>query len=229
MEGKLRLGVLASHGGTNLQAIIDACKDGRLDAEIAVVISNNSNSMAIERAKTENLPFCHLSSSTHPQPPLEDIAMRAVLKDHRVDLVVLAGYMKLLGPATLAAYRNRVLNSHPALLPKFGGRGMYGSRVHEAVVEAAESISGVTIHLVDDQYDHGAVVGQCTVPVLQNDAVGDLEEKVKDRERLFWIEVLSKITLGEINLDALATPAVPHIQPNKMLKPGPGRCRRGQL
>ena len=229
MEGELRLGVLASHGGTNLQAIIDACKDGRLDAEVAVVISNNSKSMAIKRAGNAGLPVFHLSGATHPQPSLEDVELRAILDKHDVELVVLAGYMKLLGPATLAAYRNRVLNSHPALLPKFGGRGMYGTRVHEAVVKAGESISGVTIHLVDEQYDHGAAVDQCTVPVLKTDAVGDLEEKVKDRERLFWIEVLRKIASGEINLDDLATSAVPEHLNSKILKPGPGRCQRGQV
>lgn len=204
----MRLGVLASHGGTNLQAIMDACSEGRLDAKVAVVISNNSNSAAIQRAKNEGLPAYHISAAAYPQPSREDNAMRDTLQKHRVDLVVLAGYMKLLGPATLAAYRNRVLNSHPALLPRFGGKGMYGSHVHEAVVESGETVTGVTIHLVDEQYDHGAAVGQCTVPVLPGDTAARLEERVKERERRFWIEVLQDIISSGIDLDAIAKSSV---------------------
>lgn len=200
----MRLGVLASHGGTNLQAIMDACNQGRLDADVAVVISNNSNSTALLRARKGSIPAYHISSA-NPQPTLEDFAIQDALQKHQVELVVLAGYMKMLGPETLVTYRNRVLNSHPALLPKFGGKGMYGTHVHEAVVKAGERVTGVTIHLVDDQYDHGAAVAQCIVPVLPDDTVADLEERVKERERLFWIEVLQKISSSEIDLDNVAT------------------------
>ncbi len=197
MEGELRLGVLASHGGTNLQAIIDACNDGSLDAEVVVVISNNATSMAIKRANKEKIPTCHISSVEYPTSSLIDMATREALKVHGVDLVVLAGFMKMLGPLTLAEYPGKVLNSHPALLPKFGGRGMYGTRVHEAVLNAGESITGVSIHLVDNEYDHGEVKYSCEVPVYTDDTVDTLEERVKERERSFWIEVLSKIASHE--------------------------------
>ena len=198
---KLRLGVLASHGGSNLQAIMDACEQRRLCAEIGVVISNNSRSLALARAHAAGLPAHHISGKTHPEPNLLDAAIRDCLARHNVDMVLLAGYMKLLGGATLARYRGRVLNSHPALLPKFGGKGMYGSRVHQAVLDADERVTGVTIHQVDAQYDHGKTLAQCRVKVCAGDTLADLEERVKRRERRFWVETLNRIAEGEIALD----------------------------
>ena len=189
---KLRLAALASGSGTNLQAIIDACKRGELNAEVRVVISNNSGSRALQRAHDEGIPAYHLSTVTHPDS-LDDEICRT-LQDHDVDLVLLAGYMRLLGPITLARYHDRVLNSHPALLPKFGGKGMYGSSVHRAVLDAGETVTGVTIHYVDEQYDHGPTLAQCEVPVLPDDTLETLEERVKDRERHFWIETLSSLS-----------------------------------
>ena len=191
-QGKrLRLGALASGGGTNLQAIIDACKRGDLNAEVCVVISNNSGARALERARSEGIPTYHLSTVTHPDS-LDDEICRT-LESYDVEWVLLAGYMRLMGAATLNRYRNRVLNSHPALLPKFGGKGMYGSHVHKAVLDAGESVTGVTIHYVDEQYDHGETFAQCEVPVLPDDTLETLEERVKERERRFWVESLSSL------------------------------------
>ncbi|MCH8107044.1 MAG: phosphoribosylglycinamide formyltransferase [Chloroflexi bacterium] len=199
----LRLGVLASHGGTNLQAIVDACKEGRLDASVSVVISNNSSSMALERANREDIPSYHVSAVTHPLPHDQDGAILNALKKHDVDLVILAGYMKLLGPLVLQRYRNRILNSHPALLPKFGGRRMYGRLVHEAVLTAKEDVTGVTIHLADDVYDHGPIVAQCQVPVVEGDTVDTLMDRVQKRERLLWVETLQSIVRHELDLDTI--------------------------
>ena len=192
---KLRLGALASGGGTNLQGIIDACKRGELNAEVCVVISNNSAARALERARSEGIPAYHLSSVTHPGS--QDNEICRTLEAHNVDFVLLAGYMRLLGTATLDRYRNRALNSHPALLPKFGGKGMYGSHVHQAVLDAGETVTGVTIHYVDEQYDHGETLAQCEVPVLPDDTLETLEERVKERERRFWIETLQKLAKKE--------------------------------
>ena len=186
-----RLAALASGSGTNLQAIIDACKSGELNAEVSVVISNNSGSRALQRARDEGIPAYHLSTVTHPNSLDDEICQ--TLERHNADLVLLAGYMRLLGPATLARYHSRVLNSHPALLPKFGGKGMYGSNVHQAVLDAGETVTGVTIHYVDEQYDHGQTLAQCKVPVLPGDTLETLEERVKERERRFWIETLSSL------------------------------------
>ena len=200
---KLRLGFLASHGGSNMQAIIDACKDGRLDAKPAVVISNNSESTALERARREGIPHFHLSSATHPDPAELDAAILRTLEEHGVDLVILAGYMKLLGPETLTRYRGRILNIHPALLPKFGGKGLYGKKVHEAVLAAGERVTGVTIHLVDERYDAGPIVVQSEVPVLDGDTVDSLAARVLQREHQLFAETLQKIAVGEIDLDAI--------------------------
>ena len=201
--GKLRLGVLASHGGTNLQVIIDACREGRLEATVCVVISNNSGSMALERARREGIPYHHLSGVTHPQPEQLDGAILGMLEKHQIDLVILAGYMRLLGPQTLSRYRNRILNSHPALLPKFGGKGMYGSLVHEAVLAAKEPVTGVTIHLADGVYDHGHIVAQRRVPVIDGDTVDSLTERVQRRERRLWVETLQRIAHQELDLDRI--------------------------
>jgi phosphoribosylglycinamide formyltransferase 1 len=202
--GKLRLGFLASHGGSNMQAIIDACKDGRLHAEPAAVISNNSESTALERARREGIPGFHLSSATHPDPAELDAAILRVLEERGVDLVVLAGYMKLLGPKSLERYRGRILNIHPALLPKFGGKGLYGIKVHEAVLAAGETVTGVTIHLVDERYDHGPTVAQREVPVMDGDTPESLAARVLEQEHRLFPETLEKIARGEIDLDAVA-------------------------
>ena len=195
----LHLGFLASHGGSNMQAIIDTCKTGRLDAEPCVVISNNSDSMALQRAKNEGIPHYHISALTHPGS-LEDEEILRTMKRHKVDTVILAGYMKMLGPATQRAYRGRILNIHPALLPKFGGKGMYGKRVHEAVLAAGEKVTGVSIHIVDENYDTGPVIAQCQVPVQEGDTVDSLAERVLKHEHILYAETLQKIAEGKIIL-----------------------------
>ena len=197
----LRLGFLSSHGGSNMQAIIDACRQDRLDADLCVVISNNSCSTALERARREGIPHFHLSNKTHLAPELLDRAILETLEIHGVDLVVLAGYMKILGPRTISRYRGRILNVHPALLPRFGGEGMYGKRVHEAVLAAGETVTGVTIHMVDEEYDHGPIVARCEVSVLEDDTVDSLAERVLRREHGFYVETLQRISRGEIDLD----------------------------
>jgi len=195
----LRLGFLASHGGSNMQAIIDACKQGRLDAVPCVVISNNSDSMALHRAKTEGIPGYHISGETHPGAA-EDREILRALRQHNVDTVVLAGYMKRIGPDTLATYRGRILNIHPALLPKFGGQGMYGRRVHEAVLGAGERVTGVTVHVIDEHYDSGPILNQCQVPVQEDDTADSLAERVLRHEHVLYVETLRKISEGTIVL-----------------------------
>ena len=183
-----------------MQAIIDACKERRLNAEAAVVISNNSRSMALKRAEDEGIPFYHLSTKIHPDPCSLDHAILNILMNHRVNLVVLAGYMKRLGPEVVKEYRGRILNIHPALLPKYGGKGMYGRLVHEAVLSAGEKVTGVTVHIVDDEYDHGPIVAQITVPVREEDTVDTLSERVLEYEHSFYVETLEKISRGEIQI-----------------------------
>lgn len=202
-RGKLmNIGFLVSHGGSNMQAIIDACKSGKLQATPAVVISNNSNSGALARAKAEGVPYYYLSGKTHPGPgDLDDAILDAFLR-HAVDVVVLAGYMKKLGPKTLSHFRGRIVNVHPALLPKFGGEGMYGIHVHEAVIAAGEKESGVTIHFVDEQYDTGAILAQTRVPVKPDDTPETLAARVLEQEHILYAETLQRIVTGDIPFPA---------------------------
>jgi len=201
LETPLRLGFLASHGGSNLQAILDAIVAGTLPAQARVVISNNSQALALERAAAIGVPGLHLSSHTHPDADALDQAMVDALRAHGVALVVLAGYMRKIGPRLLAAYPRRILNIHPALLPKFGGQGMYGMHVHQAVLAAGERESGATIHLVDSEYDRGAILAQQSVPVQPGDTPESLQKRVLAVEHRLYPETLRRIALGEIRLD----------------------------
>jgi len=196
----VNLGFLASGRGSNMQAVMDACTSGRLDASPRIAISNNSTSGALERAKREGIPYAHLSSATHPDPRELDRAIRDTLKQYDVDLVVLAGYMKKIGPQTLRAYAGRIINIHPALLPHFGGKGMYGARVHEAVLASGAEETGVTVHLVDAQYDHGPVLAQRHVSVRPGDTVERLAARVLMQEHDLLVETLARIASGEIVL-----------------------------
>ena len=189
----MRIAVLASHGGTILQAVIDACGSGKLDAEVVLVISNNSGSGAMTRARDAGIPTAHLSAATHPQPEALDAAMSTALHEAGADWVLLAGYMKRLGPRVLGAYRNRILNTHPALLPKFGGEGYFGRRVHEAVLAAGEQESGATVHLVDEDYDSGPILAQVRVPVRGGDTAETLEDRVKVAERKLVVATLAEL------------------------------------
>jgi len=193
----LRIGVLASHEGTTLQSIIDACADGRINGHVVVVISNNSGSGAVRRAAAASIETFHLSSVTHSSGDSLDAAICDALQRARADVVFLAGYMKRLGPRTLATFPARILNTHPALLPKFGGHGMFGNRVFEAVLAAGESESGVSVHLVDAEYDTGAVVRQERIPVFPGDSVESLKARVQACERELVVNTLAAMASGD--------------------------------
>lgn len=197
---RLKIAVLASGSGTTLQAVIDACADGSLDGDVVLVISNNSRSGAMTRASRNDIPSVHLSSHTHADAGVLDRAIADSLQDHSPDVVLLAGYMKKLGPHTLGAYRGRVINTHPALLPKHGGQGMYGSHVHAAVIEAGETVTGISVHLVDSEYDTGRVLAQRQVEVAADTDAETLARNVQSAERPFLIEVLQRIAIGELDL-----------------------------
>lgn len=198
----MNVGFLASGRGSNMQALIDAAKAGRIGIRPVVVISNNSDSGALERAAREGIACRHLSSATHPAPDDLDRAILSTLVGHKADLVVLAGYMKKLGPQTLRAFKGRIVNIHPALLPKYGGHGMYGIHVHEAVLKAGETETGVTIHIVDDEYDKGPILAQSRVPVRPGDTPEILAARVLEREHAFLVETIGRIARGEIKLSA---------------------------
>ena len=196
----MNLGFLASHNGTNMQAVINACRSGRLSAVPVVVISNNKDSGALERARNEKIPWFHLSANTHPDPADLDREIVDVLLQHDVNLVILAGYMKKIGPVTLATFPGRIINIHPGLLPEYGGQGMYGRRVHEAVIASGNKVTGVTVHVVDPVYDNGPVLAQTKIPVKPGDTADSLAERVLAVEHEFYVDTISRIISGDIKL-----------------------------
>jgi phosphoribosylglycinamide formyltransferase-1 len=196
----IRIAVFASGEGTTLQSIIDACYAGTLDVEIVLVVSNNRDSGALVRARDSGLPWLHLSASTHPDAAELDRAIADALTNAGTDLVVLAGYMKKIGPLTLRRFAGRMLNTHPALLPRYGGKGMYGKRVYEAVLANGEKETGVSIHLVDDEYDTGPVIAQVAIPVEETDTVETLAQRLRMHEKILLNDTLQRIASREIRL-----------------------------
>jgi phosphoribosylglycinamide formyltransferase-1 len=197
---KLKLGILASHGGTNAQAIMDNARAGTINAEVAVVVSNNADAKVLERAEKAGVPPEIVNAVRYPGEGEEDRKLVEVLRQYGVELVVLAGYMKKLGPAMLEAFRGRIINIHPALLPKHGGKGKYGIHVHESVIASGDKETGVSVHVVDEQYDHGLILGQTKVPVQPDDTPETLQQRVLPVEHRFYSEIVNKIATGEIKL-----------------------------
>jgi len=189
----LRLAIFASGAGSTAQAVMDACASGRIAGEVVLVVSNNAGAPVLARADAAEIPTRHLSRVTHPDPDSLDAAQLDAVRDARVTHVLLAGYMRKLGPAVLAAYAGRIYNTHPALLPAYGGQGMYGDRVHAAVLADGQAITGATVHLVDEDYDAGPIVSAVEVPVLPGDDVASLGERVRAAERELVVEVLAEL------------------------------------
>jgi phosphoribosylglycinamide formyltransferase-1 len=195
--------MLASHGGSNVQAVVEACKSGRLDAEAAILISNNRDARVLEFGRSQCIESVWIGGSEYEDEERRDEAICGLLRDRNVDVVLLLGYMRKLGALTLELYQGRVLNIHPSLLPRHGGKGKYGIRVHESVLASGDSETGVSIHLVDAEYDEGRVIAQCRVPVLNGDTAATLQTRVLKREHEFLVETLQAIAAGSIQLQGL--------------------------
>lgn len=187
------LGFLASHGGSAARFLTDACRDGRLIATPAALASNNSGSLALAWARGAGLETAHLSAAKFPDPGELDRAILAFLQGAEVDTLVLSGYMKALGPSVLDAYAGRLLNIHPSLLPKHGGRGMYGDRVHAAVLASGDTESGASVHLVTAGIDEGPVLAQARVPVLPGDSLESLKARVQAVEGELLLRALREL------------------------------------
>lgn len=179
-----------------------ACGRGDLQLDPVIVVSNNRKAGVFERARRLGVVAKHISAKSAGGDDKADAAIAAALVDARVDLVVLVGYLKKLGPAVLDAFRGRIVNTHPALLPKFGGPGMYGMHVHEAVIAAGETETGITIHVVDEEYDHGPVLAQATVTVAPDDNAETLAARVQAREKTFLVETLARLAAGDLKIPA---------------------------
>jgi phosphoribosylglycinamide formyltransferase-1 len=182
----IRLAVFASGRGSNFQAILKAIDEKRLSAEVGALISNNPNAGALQIARTRSIPGVVIQKKDFASREEFVQFMMNTLEKHRADLILLAGYMKKIPPEMVIRYKNRILNIHPALLPSFGGQGMYGHHVHEAVLAEGCRVSGVTVHLVDEVYDRGPIVAQECVPVLEGDTADSLAARIlKTEHRLF--------------------------------------------
>ncbi|WP_304186744.1 phosphoribosylglycinamide formyltransferase [Phenylobacterium aquaticum] len=198
IKPSLKLGFLASRNGSSLRAIVAAIQAGTLDAQARLVVSNNRAAPALAFAAEAGIP--ELCIPTQADAETADRRLAAALTEAGVELVVLSGYLRRLGPVTLAAYRDRILNIHPGPLPAFGGEGMYGRKVHEAVIAAGAAQSEITIHLVDEEYDHGAVLARRAVPIAPGETADSLEARVTALEPEVFVETLQRIARGELVL-----------------------------
>jgi phosphoribosylglycinamide formyltransferase 1 len=187
----MRIAVAISGRGSNLEALLQALGPGA-PAEVALVLSDRS-APGLDLARARQIPDVVMADSA------DEAEWLALLGRHRIELLVLAGYLKLVPSAVIARYRGRIINIHPALLPEFGGRGMYGRRVHQVVLESGARESGATVHLVDEVYDHGATLAQARVPVLPGDTPERLAERVLEQEhRLLPAVVLAAARAGRV-------------------------------
>ena len=199
-ERSFKLGFLASHEGTNVQSIIDGCKSNIIRAIPSVIISNNSQSGVLQRAKKANIPNYHVSAKQFNNECELDATILKILQTHNVNLVILAGYMKKLGDQVLDTYKGNILNIHPSILPKFGGKGMYGDSVHQAVLNSGDKKTGVSIHLVTKDYDEGPIIAHTEITLTADETIESLKKKVQKKEHQLYIETLRKITFGELIL-----------------------------
>ena len=194
----MKLAILVSGRGSNMCAILEACEQGRLDADVALVISNNADSQALVSATEKQINALHMSSRTHESAQALDEAMLTALNAAGVELVVLAGFMKKIGPLVLDAYKGKIINIHPSLLPDYGGKGMFGMHVHEAVIKNKEKQTGVTIHLVTAEYDQGDILAQETLTVNPGEEPASLAARVLTIEHRIYAETIQKIIDGSI-------------------------------
>jgi phosphoribosylglycinamide formyltransferase-1 len=198
LRAPLRYAVLASGGGSNFQALLDRAATGDLSAQAVFVASNNSTAPALDKARAAGIPAYHVSAKTEGSE--EGVAARllALLDEYKSDLLVLAGYMKKVPDAVLKRMKNRVINIHPALLPEFGGAGMYGQHVHEAVVRAGKAISGMTIHMVNEHYDEGQAILQHRVAIPAGTNAVEVGKRVLALEHDSYWRVLKAFAEGDI-------------------------------
>ena len=186
----LRIAVFASGTGSNFKIIVKAIEQGELYAEIAGLISNNPDAGALEFARSRGIPAENINEKLFPRKNELETAILNTLESWRANFILLAGYMKKISPEIIEKFNNRILNIHPALLPAFGGKGMYGLNVHEAVIRSGAKISGVTVHIVNNEYDAGPIVLQRAIPVLEDDTPESLQKRVLKEEHKIYKEAI---------------------------------------
>jgi formyltetrahydrofolate-dependent phosphoribosylglycinamide formyltransferase len=197
----VKCAVFASGGGSNFQALIDRKLAGDLHVDFALLVGNNSKSGAFERARKNNIPTLHISPGHFTSDAEYASRLMGELTARQVDVIALAGYMKQLPPSLISAYRHRILNIHPALLPAFGGKGMYGHFVHEAVIASGAKIDGVTIHFVDEEYDSGPIVFQAALPVRDSDTPESLANRILALEHDSYWRALDLVACNKVRVE----------------------------
>lgn len=227
MPDPLRLGVLVSGTGTNLQGLIDACRAGEVPAEVAVVVSNVPGAPALERARRAGVPAVVVDHRAFPAPAAFEAALRETLKGARVGLVCLAGFLRILSPAFVGAFAGRILNIHPALLPAFGGKGMYGERVHQAVLASGARVSGATVHFVTEVPDGGPIVLQAAVPVLDDDTPATLAARVRREELRLYPTAVRLFAEGRLRVEGSRVRILPEPAPPRAPEAAAPAARRG--
>ena len=212
MHDPIRLAVLLSGGGTTLQNILDRIADGRLRAEIALVISNRSDAYGLTRAEQARIPAAVVTRNEHLSTEAFSAQIFGLCGRAQVDLVCLAGFLQLI--QVPEDFLGRVMNIHPALIPAFCGKGFYGHRVHEAVLESGVKVSGCTVHFADNQYDHGPIILQRTVPVLDDDTADTLAARVFEQECEAYPEAIHLFAGGRLRIvGRRVTTARPDVRP----------------
>lgn len=198
----LKIGVLVSGGGTNLQAIIDRIEDGYIpDCKIVSVVSNKKDAYALERAKKHNIQTAVISKKDYENEELYNEALINHFKSKNTDLIVLAGFMVVLGKNFIKAYQNRIINIHPSLIPSFCGKGFYGLKVHQAALKRGVKITGATVHIVDEGTDTGPILIQKAVCVKDNDTAEILQKRVMETaEWIIYPKAIKMIAEGQITI-----------------------------
>jgi len=191
----LNICVFASGGGSNFRALLEARNAGKFESDIVLLITNNSGCGAVEIAREYGIKTEHISRKIYEDLCDEEYAdvFLNVLRENKIDFIVLAGYMKKVPDEVVDKYERRIINIHPALLPKFGGEGMYGMNVHRAVIEAGEKESGITIHYVNKEYDRGEIILQERLSVNEGETAESLQRRVLELEHRFLAEVIRRL------------------------------------
>jgi len=197
---EFNLAVFSSHFGSNLQSIIDAKKNGKILSSVKVVISNNQDSYALVRAKQESINNLYISKTNYPDDNTRTQIILNVLNENKIDLILLLGYMKKIPNLIIKKYQNKIINIHPSLLPQYGGSGMYGIHVHKSIILNQEKYSGVSLHLVNEEYDQGHIISQLKIPVNKNDDETSLQTRIQLIEHLLLVSTIQLLEQRIINL-----------------------------
>lgn len=188
-----RIAIFVSGGGTDMQSVIDSIKRGEINGKVVLVIASKKGIYAIERAIKENIPYKVFPKDNYPSLDAMDDEILKVLNEYKIDLIVLAGYLNILTEKLVKSYDRKIINIHPSLIPKHCGKGYYGIRVHKSVIESGDTVSGATVHYVDENADTGEIIMQKTVPVYDTDTPEILQKRVLELEHRLLPEAVKKL------------------------------------